>query len=97
MLAYLVKDGKHEDAEEFLGLYLNAIDEELTELQTCIITHNPASAPRAEEFEGGAKFAEGPIEVKKRDDTVGKLLFLCIVKLSLLLLASAWMRIGKLS
>jgi hypothetical protein len=72
VLAYLVKDGKHEDAEEFLGLYLNAIDEELTELQTCISTQNPASVPRAEE--GGAKFTEGPIEVKKRDDTVGKFL-----------------------
>jgi hypothetical protein len=78
VLAYLVKDGKHEDAEEFLGLYLKAIDEELTELQTCISTHNPASAPRAEEFEGGAEFAEGPIEVRKRDDTVGKLLFLSL-------------------
>ncbi|KAH9998355.1 hypothetical protein BJV77DRAFT_749575 [Russula vinacea] len=31
-----VKDGKHEDAEVFLGLYLDALDEELVELRTYI-------------------------------------------------------------
>ena len=81
MPAYRVKDGKHEDAEEFLGLYLDALDRELVELQTYIRTHEPASVPDVEEFEGEvaeAKSAEGQTEVGNRDDTVRQLLFLSL-------------------
>jgi hypothetical protein len=55
-----VKDGKHEDAEEFLGLYLDALDEELVELRN-ISTHKPASTSSVE---------DGQPEVGKRDYTV---------------------------
>ena len=65
MLAYCVKDGKHEDAEEFLRLYLDALDKELVELQTYICTHELASAPSVEKPEG-----EGQTEVKERDYVV---------------------------
>jgi ubiquitin carboxyl-terminal hydrolase 10 len=54
-----VKDGKHEDAEEFLGLYLDALDEELVELRN-ISTHKPASTSSVE---------DGQPEVGKRDYT----------------------------
>jgi hypothetical protein len=76
--AYCVKDGKHEDAEEFLGLYLDALDRELVELQTYISTHEPASVPNVEEFEGEVaetKYAEGQTEVEKRDHMVRQLFF----------------------
>ncbi|KAH9995509.1 hypothetical protein BJV77DRAFT_222625 [Russula vinacea] len=69
-------DGKHEDAEEFLGLYLDALDRELVELQTYIRTHKPASVPNIEEFEGEvaeAKSAEGQTEVGKRDYTASSI------------------------
>ena len=81
MPAYRVKDGKHEDAEEFLGLFLDALDRELVELQTYIRTHKPASVPNIEGFKGEvaeAKSAEGQIEVGKRDYTVRQLLFPCL-------------------
>jgi ubiquitin carboxyl-terminal hydrolase 10 len=61
---YCVKDGKHEDAEEFLGFYLDALDEELVELNTYISTHKLASARSVGE---GAQLATGQIEVGKRD------------------------------
>ena len=44
-LYYCVKDEKHEDAAEFLGLYLEALNEELVELQTYTSAHKPATAP----------------------------------------------------
>ena len=78
MPAYHVKDGKHEDAEEFLGLYVDALDKELVELKTYISTHEPASVPNVEEFEGEvaeAKSAEGQTKVGKRDHTVRQLFF----------------------
>jgi hypothetical protein len=68
----IVKDGKHEDAEQCLGLYLDALDEELVELHTYISTHMPASAPGTEELEGEVQSAEGQTE---RDYTVRQLLF----------------------
>ena len=66
MLAYCVKDGKNKGAKEFLRLYLDALDEELVELQTYISTHEPVSAPNVEKLEG-----EGQTEVKERDYMVG--------------------------
>ena len=65
MLAYYVKDGKNKDAKEFLCLYLDALDEELVELQTYISMHEPASAPSVEILEG-----EGQAEEKERDYAV---------------------------
>jgi hypothetical protein len=62
VLAYCVKDGKNNDAKEFLHLYLDALDEELVELQTYISTHEPASAPSVEKLEG-----EDQTEVHERD------------------------------
>ena len=52
MLAYCVKDGKNEDANEFLHLYLDALDEELVKLQAYTIAHEPDSAPSVEKLEG---------------------------------------------
>jgi hypothetical protein len=72
VVAYCVKDGKHEDAEEFLGLFLDALDEELVELHTYISTHRPASAPSIEELKEEAQTAEGQAE-GMRDHTVRQL------------------------
>jgi hypothetical protein len=62
-----VKDGKWQDAEEFLGLYLDALDEELVELHANISIHKPASAPSVEGLEEEARSVEGQTEVGKRD------------------------------
>jgi hypothetical protein len=60
-----VKDGKNEDANEFLRLYLDALDEELVKLQAYTSTYDPDSAPSVEKLEG-----EGQTEVKERDYAV---------------------------
>jgi hypothetical protein len=78
VLDYCVKDGKHQDAEEFLGLYLDELDKELVELHTDISTHKPASIPRVEELGEEARSAEGQTEVGKRDYTVRQLSFLSL-------------------
>ena len=65
MLAYCVKDGKNNDAKEFLRLYLDALDKELVELQTYISMHETASAPSVEILEG-----DGQAEEKERDYAV---------------------------
>ena len=70
---FCVKDGKQHDAEEFLGLYLDALDEELAEIHTYISTHNPASTAELEEE---AQSAEGQTGVGRRDYTVRQLFFL---------------------
>ena len=71
----IVKDGKHQNAEEFLGLYLDALDEELVELHTYISAHKPASTPSVEELGEEAQLAERQTEVGKRDYTVRQLHF----------------------
>ena len=68
MLAYCVKDGKHEDAEEFLALYLDALDEELVELHTYLIT----------QFREESESVEGQTEVGKLSCTVCRILFLSL-------------------
>ena len=70
VLTCCVKDGKHDDAEEFLDLYLDALDEELVELRTYIGTQKPASAPSVEELEEESQSAEGQTEAGKRDYAV---------------------------
>lgn len=69
MLAYREKDDKHGDAEEFLGLYLDALDEELVELHT----HKPASTQIVEE---GAQ--SGEVQVGRRNYGVRQLYFLSV-------------------
>jgi hypothetical protein len=49
----------------FLGLYLEALDEELVTLQSSIGKHKPSSAPKVDELE------------EERDCTVRQLLYLC--------------------
>ena len=66
MLTYCVKDGKTEDAEEFLGLYLDALDTELVELHTYISTHKPALVPSVDEIEGEIQSAWDKTEVGQR-------------------------------
>jgi hypothetical protein len=95
MLACCVKDGKDNDAAEFLGLYLGALDEELVKLRTYISTHEPPSAPSGEKLEEEAQSAEGQTEVGKRDYTVCKLFFISLHGSTLLM--NAWTRIGKFS
>lgn len=65
MSAYCVKDVK-KDSKEFFHLYLDALYEELAELQTYISTSKPLSAPSVEKHEG----EEGQTEEKMKDDTV---------------------------
>ena len=67
MVAYCVKEGKHLDAEEFLGVYLDALDEELVELHTYTRTQRP---PSIEELNEKIQSSEGQTEVGKRDHTV---------------------------
>ena len=65
-----MKDGKHCDAEAFLGLYLDALDEELVELRTYIGTQKPASALSVEQLEEESQSADGQSEAGKRDYAV---------------------------
>jgi hypothetical protein len=76
VLICCVKGGNHEDAEEFLGLYLDALDEELVELRTYISTHRPASASDVEELEEEVQSIEEQAAVGKRDHTVRQSSFL---------------------
>ena len=71
-----VKDHKHEDAEEFLCLYLDALDEELVELHTYISKQKPSSVRSVEEVGGEAQSAEGQTEAGERDYTVRRLFLL---------------------
>jgi hypothetical protein len=68
-----MKDGKHQDAGEFLDLYLDALDEELVELNTYISTHKSALTPIVKEQEEEAQSAEGQTEVRKRNYSVRQL------------------------
>jgi ubiquitin carboxyl-terminal hydrolase 10 len=72
VFGYRVKDGQQQDAEVFLGHYLDALDEELVGLYTYISTHKPASAPSAGELEDleETQSAVGKAEVGKRDYNV---------------------------
>ena len=58
-----------------LGLYLEALDEELFTLPSSrsIGTHEPASALGVEELEEKGQSAEGQMEVGERDYTVRQL------------------------
>jgi ubiquitin carboxyl-terminal hydrolase 10 len=67
---FCVKDGKHEDAEEFLGLYLDVLENELDELHTYISTQKPTSAPSVEELEKETQSVEDQTEAGKRDHAV---------------------------
>jgi hypothetical protein len=64
---HIVKEGKYQDAEEFLRLYLDALDEELVELHTYI---NTRKILNVKELEEEAQSAEGQTEVGERDHTV---------------------------
>ena len=76
VLTCCVKDGKHDDAEGFLGLYLDALDEELIELRTYIGTDEPPSASGVEGLEEEVQSTQGLTVVGKRDHTVRQLSFL---------------------
>lgn len=70
-----MKDGNHQNAEEFLALYLDALDDELAELHTSIIsTHKLVSTSSAGEIEESVK-PEGQAEVGERDYTVRHSIF----------------------
>jgi ubiquitin C-terminal hydrolase len=58
---HVVKDGKHQDAEEFLRLYLDALDEELVELHKIL---------NVKELEEEAQSAEGQTGVGEQNYTV---------------------------
>jgi ubiquitin carboxyl-terminal hydrolase 10 len=75
VLTCCVKDGKHEDAEELLGLYLDALDEELAELRTHISTYKLTSASGVE-LEEEVQSTESQTEVGKEDYRVRQLFFL---------------------
>jgi hypothetical protein len=54
----------------FLGLYLEALDEELVTLQSSISKHKPASTPKVDELEEETRSDKGQTEVEERDCTV---------------------------
>jgi hypothetical protein len=93
VLTYCIKDGKHEDAEEFFGLYLDALDEELVD--THISGHKPASTSGIQELLKEVQSTENQTPVGRRDHTVRQLSFLS--SLSLTFLTHTWTRIGKFS
>lgn len=74
-MAYCVKDGRDHDADEFLGLYLDALDEELLKLRTYIGLHKPASTPSVENLEEETQSAEDLTEAGHRGYTVRQLSF----------------------
>lgn len=51
----------------FLGLYLEALDEELVTLHSSISTHKPAftSTPKADKLKEETQLGEGPTEVRE--------------------------------
>ena len=77
MLAFCVKSGKNQDAEEFFGLYLAALDEEMVELHTYISAHKVASTSSVQELEEETQSAEGQAEVGEKDCTVRQLFCPC--------------------
>jgi hypothetical protein len=77
-VAYCVKDGKQQDAEEFLGTYLDALDEELIELQGFISAHKLASIANEEGLEEGTRSGEGQTEVAEKDFMVRQLFLLSV-------------------
>jgi hypothetical protein len=79
VLAYYVKDGQQHDSEEFLNLYLDALDEELVQVCAYISTYKPVSAPSVEGLvEGEAQSAEGQTDVGQRGFTVRQSFFLSL-------------------
>ena len=58
----------------FRPLYLDALNEELVQLNTCTSAHKPASAPAVAEAEEQARSSKGQTEVGERDYTVRQLL-----------------------
>jgi hypothetical protein len=64
VVASRVQGGQQQDAEVFLGHYLDALDEELVGLYTCISTHKPAY-PSVGEYEEETQSAVGKTEVGK--------------------------------
>ena len=82
MLAYYVKDGKDQDADEFLGFYLDALDEELIELNDYINTRKILNIEEPGE-------GEDQTDVRKRGCSVCRLFLF-----SLLRLIYVWKRIG---
>jgi hypothetical protein len=78
VLLFCVKNGKHQDVEEFLGFYLDALDEELAELHNDISTHTEASDSRVEPegLEEEVQSGSSRIEVGKRDNSVRQFFFL---------------------
>ena len=70
MLAYCIKDGKDQDADEFLGFYLDALDEELIELNIYIDMRKVLKLEKPGEE---AQSTEGRTEVRERDGTVRQL------------------------
>ena len=67
MVAYCIKDGDQHDAEEFLGLYLDALDEELVKLGANISMRQPISAPSGEKLDEEVQSGLGQTEVRKRE------------------------------
>lgn len=66
-MAYRVQGGQQRAAEEYLGVYLNALEEELLAL-TSVSVHKPAfTALRMEERKEGSQSGEGQTGVGKRD------------------------------
>ena len=71
-----VKDGKYDDAKEFLGLYLDALDEELVELRTNICIDKAASGAGVDVLEEEAQLVDGQTG-RKQGNTVCQSFFLC--------------------
>ena len=62
----------------FLGVYLEALDEELVALQPSISKHKPASTLKVEELEEETQSGLSLTEVGERDYIVRQFLYLCI-------------------
>ena len=74
----------------FLGLYLEALDEELVTLRSSIGTHRPASTLKVKELEEEAHSSESQTEMRERDYTVRR-----SSELGLAVLMYTWTRKGK--
>ena len=63
----------------FLGLYLEALDEELVTLHSSTSTQKPASTLMVEELEEDIQSGKGQTEVGERDVTVRQFIFLSLL------------------
>jgi hypothetical protein len=76
-----LQDSQEQDTTEVLGLYFEALDEELVALQTSMGAHKPFFALKVEELREETQAGRGQTGVGERDHTVRRFHFLSALSL----------------